>query len=154
MGIDDEQLRMQWRDSIARIAAQIDSLRTRIDSESRMLYAKLSAEIAVLQTDLRNLEAAVYTSGADIYARQIAMQIEELRAKGDAAYDLLQASVATQIDTIDAEIRRMEAVAATASGDSRAKILGRVEQLKSEREASNLSQPATEQPEQSENTQP
>lgn len=145
MGIDDEQLRMQWRDAIARIAAQIDSLRSRIDSESRLLHGKLSAEIALLQADLRDLETEMFTAGPDMYARQIARQIEELRAKGDAAYDLLQASVATESDTIDAEIRRMEAIAATTSGDARAKIMVRVERLKAERDAQQQSQRASEQ---------
>jgi Skp family chaperone for outer membrane proteins len=140
MDINDEQQRKQWHDAIARLTAQIDSLRTRIDSESRMLYAKLSAEVAELQSDLRTLEITVLTTSSDVYTRQIAKQIEELRAKGDAAYNLLQASVATPIDTFDAEIRQLEAIAATTSGDAREKIMVRVEQLKSERATERLSQ--------------
>ncbi|MGH2515819.1 MAG: hypothetical protein ACRDHP_09200 [Ktedonobacterales bacterium] len=131
MGINEEQLRAQWHASISRIAAQIDDLKARIDTESRTLYANLSAEIAALQSDLRHLEAEVGAAGPDVYARQIATQIEELRAKGDAAYDLLQAGMTTQLDPSAAEIRRLESIAATANGDSRAKILARIDELKS-----------------------
>ncbi len=141
METNDELQRMRWRDDVARISAQIDSLRLRIDSESRMLYTRLSAEVAVLQSDLRDLQAAVSTNSADMYARHIASQIEELRARGDAAYNLLQASAVAPIDAVDVEIRRLEAVAATTSGDARARILGRVAQLKAERERQPKSEP-------------
>lgn len=154
MDINDEQQRKQWRDAIARISAQIDSLSARIDSESQLLYTKLSAEVATLQSDLRTLEITVLTNSSDVYARQIAQRIEELRAKGDAAYSLLQASATTHIDTIGVEIRRLEAIAATTSGDARAKIMARVEQLKSERAAERLSQRANEERDQPGGTQP
>lgn len=144
MDTNDEQQRMRWRDDVARISAQIDSLKLRIDSESRMLYARLSAEVAVLQSDLRDLQATVFTNSADMYARHIASEIEELRARGDAAYNILQASVVAPIDAIDAEIRRLEAVAASASGDARARILDRVAQLKAERTAGRERQPKSE----------
>lgn len=141
METNDELQRMRLRDDVARISAQIDSLRLRIDSESRMLYTRLSAEVAVLQSDLRDLQAAVSTNSADMYARHIAAQIEELRARGDAAYNLLQAGFVAPIDAVDAEIRRLEAVAATTSEDARARILGRVAQLKADRERQPKSKP-------------
>lgn len=146
MDINDEQQRKQWREAIARISAQIDSLSAQIDSESRLLYTKLSAEVAAIQADLRTLEIIALTNSSDDYARRIAKRIEELRAKGDAAYTLLQASAGTHIDTTGAEIRRLEAIAATTSGDARARIMAQVEQLKSERAAERLSQRANEEP--------
>src|SRR2546429_9889985 len=83
MGNDEEQAREQWRGGITRIAAQIDDFKRRIDGESEQLYKKLSAEIAILQSELRNLEAQVLAVDLDAYARQITTQIEDLRAKGE-----------------------------------------------------------------------
>ena len=135
MGNNEEQLRAQWRADLAQIAVQIDDLKARIDNESRTLYAGLSAEVAALQSELEELQAEVDAAGADAHARQIAVQIEELSAKGDAAYSLLQAGIAVQLDPTDAEIRRLEAIAATASGEARAKIKARIETLRSTRAA-------------------
>ena len=139
MGINEEQQRAQWHADIARIAAQIDDLKARVETESRALYTNLSAEIAILQSDLKNLEAEVDAAGPDAYARQLTAQIEELRAKGDAAYSLLQAGVATQLDPTDVEIRRLETVAATVSGDTRIKILARIDELRSAQAAAQAS---------------
>lgn len=133
MGIYEECTRARWREAIARIATQIDDLKARIDTESRTLYTKLSTEIAVLQADLRNLQVEVSATGPDYYVRQIAEQIEELRAKGDAAYDMLQTSMATQLDPADAEIRTLEAVAATASEDAKVTLQARIDELKAAR---------------------
>lgn len=131
MGINEEQLRARWRADLARIAAQIDDLQARVDSESRMLHASLSAKVAELQSDLGKLEAEVDATGADTHVRQIAVQIAELSAKGDAAYQLLQTGVAVQLDPTEAEIRRLEAIAATTSGDAKAKLTARIESLRS-----------------------
>ena len=90
MDISENQMRARWRGAIARIAAQITELMARIDV--------VSSELAALQTDLRDLEAEVSAAGADSYSRQVALQIEELRAKGDAAYKLLQTGMATHFD--------------------------------------------------------
>lgn len=126
-------MRVQWRQAIGQIAAQIDELKASIDSESRTLYTKLSAEIATLQAELRGLEAEVAAAGPESYARQVAAQIEELRAKGDAAYDLLRTGMATQLDPTDAEIRRLEAVERVTSGDARAKVIARINELQATR---------------------
>lgn len=138
MGNEEEE-REQWQEVIARIGTQIDDFKTRIDSESQQLYTKLSAEIAVLQSDLRNLEARVLTVDLDVYARQIAAQIEALRAQGDAAYDLLQSWLATKIDPTEAEIRRLEAIAGSVAPDARVKIMARIEKLKAARAATPVS---------------
>lgn len=133
MSTNVEQLRLQWRVELTRLAERVDDLQARIDAESRMLYTSLSAEIATLQSDLRILESEVHAAGPDIYGRQIAAQIEELHAKGDAAYNLLQAGRAAQLDPTDAEIRRLEMAASAASEDARAKIKARIDELKSSR---------------------
>lgn len=135
MGIDEEPAREQWRGVIKRIAEQIDDFRTRIESESQLLYMKLSAEIAVLQSDLQNLEAKALAVSPDAYARQIATQIEDLRAKGDAAYDLLQRWIVSELDPMETEIRRLEAIAESAAPDARVKILARIDKLKGARAA-------------------
>lgn len=129
MGNEEEESE-QWQEVIARIGAQIDDFKTRIDSESQQLYTKLSAEIAMLQSDLRNLEARVLEVDLDVYARQIASQIEALRARGDAAYDLMQAWIATRLDPTEAEIRRLEAIAEGADPDARVNIMTRIDKLK------------------------
>ncbi len=133
MGNDEERVREQWRGVIARISAQIDDFKARIDSESQQLYTKLSAEISALQSDLQTLEAKVLAVGQDAYARQIATQIEGLRATGDAAYDLLQTLIATELDPTEAEIRRLEAIAEGATPEARVKILVRIDELKAVR---------------------
>ncbi|MGZ3599471.1 MAG: hypothetical protein ACXWQR_03730 [Ktedonobacterales bacterium] len=149
MDNDEVQAREQWRGVITRIAAQIDDFKRKIDSESEQLYKKLSAEIAILQSELRNLEAQVLTVDLDTYARQITTQIEDLRAKGDAAYDLLQTWIATELDPAEAEIRQLEAIAESASPDAKAKIMARVGELKAARAAasqSDYTQNGSEQP--------
>jgi len=127
MNTPEDQQRAQWRADLTRIAAQIERLRTKIDTESQTLRATLLQEIAALQADLRKLEAAVDASAPDAYARQIAAQIEDLRAKGDAAYTQLH------LDLTDAEIRRLELAATTASEDARPQIMARIDKLKATR---------------------
>lgn len=144
MGINEEQLRARWRADLARIAAQLDDLKARIDAESRMLHASLSAQVAELQADLEKLEAEVDAAGADTHVRQIAVQIAELSAKGDVAYQLLQAEVAAHLDPAEAEIRRLEAIAATANGDAKTKLVARIERLRSIRAGTEASAKADE----------
>ncbi len=135
MGNDEERVREHWRGVIALISAQIDDFKARIDSESQQLYTKLSAEISALQSDLQNMEAKVLAVGQDAYARQIATQIEGLRARGDAAYDLLQTWITTELTPTEAEIRRLEAIAESAAPEARLKILARIDELKTARAA-------------------
>ncbi len=134
----ESKLRGQWSADLLRIAAQIEDLKARIESESRQVYASLSAEVAALQSELERLEAAVASDDEDVHARRIARQIEELSAKGDAAYQLLQAGPSAQFDPTEAEIRRLEAIASTASGAARAKIEARVRALRSAQAASQM----------------
>jgi|SwirhisoilCB2_FD_contig_91_72176_length_1993_multi_3_in_0_out_0_4 hypothetical protein len=131
MGNTEKYLRAQWRADLSRIEAQIEDLRIRIDAQSQKLRASLSAEVAALRSDLARLESAVEAAGADEQARQIAAQIEDLRAKGDAAYQLLQSEMGTQLDPTDTEIRRLQAVEATTSGDAKARIQAHIVRLQS-----------------------
>ena len=81
---------MSWSEQIARISALIDELRVWLDSEQRNLYDHLEAQIGSLQSEiakLMDIEVASGTTGA--YANQLALQIEALRARGDAVYNLL-----------------------------------------------------------------
>jgi hypothetical protein len=91
MGTQDKS--EPWRVELARIANQLDDLKARSDEEYRVLHGILDAQIAELQASLRKLEDEVVSMRPEAYARRIAAQIEDLKAKGDAAYDRLQASV-------------------------------------------------------------
>ena len=61
-------------------------------------------------------------------------KIEALRAKEDAAYELLCASLQAQIDGATAEIAQLEARSATATGRLKAQIKARLEMLKAKRD--------------------
>lgn len=135
----NEEEREQWHEVITRLGAQIDDFKTRVDNESQQLYTKLSAEIALLQAHLRNLEARVQAVDLDAYARQIATQIEALRAQGDAAYNLLQSWMVTRLDPTEAEIRRLEAIAERAAPDARGNIMARIDKVKAARTAASAS---------------
>lgn len=135
MGNAEKYLRAQWRADLSRIEAQIEDLKARIDAQSQKLRASMSAEIAALHSELARLESEVEAAGADERARQFAAQIEELRAKGDAAYQLLQSEMGTPFDPTDIEIRRLQAVEATASGDAKARIQAHIDRLRSSRGA-------------------
>ncbi len=131
MGHTEAYLRAQWRADLSRIEAQIEDLRARIDAQSQKLRASLSAEVTALHSHLARLGSDVEGAGADEQAPQIAAQIEELRAKGDAAYQLLQSEMGTQLDPTDTEIRRLQAIEATTSGDAKARIQAHIDRLQS-----------------------
>ena len=81
---------MSWSEHIARISAQIDELKVWLDAEQRSLYSRLEAQIGSLQSEIAKLVDMEAASGTtSTYASQLAMQIEALRARGDAVYDLL-----------------------------------------------------------------
>jgi hypothetical protein len=133
MSTSDEQLQEHWHTAIAEIAARLDDFKARIEYESQMLYSVLSAEITTLQEDLKDLELNILAAGPTAYARQIAMDIEALRVRGDAVYRLLQTGLPAELDPKDAEIRRLETAAKAASQASRAYIFARLDALRSER---------------------
>lgn len=81
---------MSWSEHISRISTQIDELKAWLDSEQRSLYNRLAAQIGSLQSEIAKLLDMEVASGATGgYANQLAEQIEALRARGDAVYDLL-----------------------------------------------------------------
>jgi hypothetical protein len=130
MNTNVEQAQAEWHTQLARIATQVESLKAKADTEFRALYTTLSAEIAALQADLKKLKAEVDATGPDAYAKMIEKQIEDLQAKGNAAYEMLRSRLVTQPDPADTEIKQLEAAAATASGSARTSILSRIDQLK------------------------
>ena len=129
MGTNAEQWQAHWSEEIARLGARIAELQARADAEYYDLRASLDAQIAVLQGDLRKLEAAVAV-GMDAYARKIEAQIAELNAKGNAAYDALRAASVGDLDPTAAEIKRLEAAAAATSGEARVRLRARIEELR------------------------
>jgi hypothetical protein len=135
---NEEQMRAQWRVDLARIAVRIEELKAGIETVLLMLQSELTEEIAALQSDMEKLEADMDAAGADTYVRQVAGRIRELSAMGDAAYQLLQASIVTPRDPTDAEIRALEAIAASAVGDSKSRLTARIEHLKGIRAASQV----------------
>lgn len=83
----------EWRRTIAALDARVEELRVRCDAEYRRLHTQLDAQVAELQGELRKLAAAVEVDVPDAHAQRIAAQLDELRAKSDAAYDLLQVTL-------------------------------------------------------------
>jgi hypothetical protein len=81
---------MSWSEHIARISAQIEELKVWLDSEQRSLYSRLEAQIGSLQSEIgKLLDMEVASGTTSAYANQLAAQIEALRVRGDAVYDLL-----------------------------------------------------------------
>lgn len=87
-----------WSQEIARIAARIDQLKGWFERECRLLQANLDLQIAEVRNDLKRLQAEVTAARPDPYAMRVAAQIEELKAKGDAAYEQLQAQLVAHED--------------------------------------------------------
>jgi hypothetical protein len=80
----------EWRRTIAALEARVEELKVRCDADYRRLHIQLDVQVAELQGELRKLAAAVEVGVPDAHAQRIAAQLDELRAKSDAAYDLLQ----------------------------------------------------------------
>jgi hypothetical protein len=83
----------EWRRAIAILEARIEDLKVRYDTEFRHLHSHLDARVAELQGELRKLAAVVEGDVPDTHAQLIAAKLDELRAKSDAAYDLLRVSL-------------------------------------------------------------
>jgi hypothetical protein len=82
----------EWRRTIAGLEARVEELKVRCDAEYRRLHDRLDTQVAELRGELRKLEE-VEVSDSDANAQRVAAQLDELRAKGDAAYDLLRAKL-------------------------------------------------------------
>ena len=84
---------LEWRRAIAALETRVEELKARSDAEYRHLHSRLDTRVAELQGELRKLAAAVEADVPDAHAQRIAAQLDELRAKSDAAYDLLQVTL-------------------------------------------------------------
>jgi peptidoglycan hydrolase CwlO-like protein len=127
---NDDQARTQWRADLAQITARLDDLDARIEALLHTAHTSLAEEITTLKADLERLEADIDTAGADIHLRQVMGRIKELNALGAAAYQLLQADIGAKRDSTEAEIKALETLAASAKGDSKARLMERIEQLR------------------------
>ena len=96
MSSDKLSTERQWRLAIAMLEARVEELKVRSEAEYRFLHSRLDEQIAELQAELKKLAAEVAAAGPDAYVQSISAQLEELKAKGDAAYDLLRATLAAK----------------------------------------------------------
>lgn len=93
-----ESASARWRLTLAVIEARIVDLKTRSDADYQALHSRLDAQIAELRRDLKALADEVAKTGPDAYIESVTMQLDELKAKGDAAYELLQSMLASKYD--------------------------------------------------------
>ncbi|MGE5335086.1 MAG: hypothetical protein ACM3N4_10335 [Nitrososphaerota archaeon] len=94
MSTNPESASAQWRITIAVIEARIEDLKARSDTEYQALHRRLDTQIAELQRELKKLAAEVAMAGPDAYMQSVSAQLDDLKAKGDAAYELLQSTLA------------------------------------------------------------
>ena len=78
-----------WSQRIAGISAQIEEMKVWLESQERDLVSSMHAQIASLQSELAKLELEIAAGTSGAHANHLATQIEALRARGDAVYDLL-----------------------------------------------------------------
>lgn len=95
MSTDPENTTAQWRLTLAVIEARIEDLKIRSDTEYRALHNRLDTQIRSLQRELNKLSAEVAAAEPDAYIQNISARLSELKAKGDAAFELLQSTTAT-----------------------------------------------------------
>lgn len=99
MSNNPESASYQWKLTVAMIEARIEDLRAQSDIEYQALHNRLDAQIAELQQELNKLAAEMATASPDAYIQSVSTQLDELKAKGDAAYELLQATLASTSDS-------------------------------------------------------
>ena len=81
----------RWEREIARINARIDMFQARFEAEYRVLRDAVDGQVDELHVALRRLEGNIAAMSPDAYAQRVAAEVAELKLKGDAAYDLIQA---------------------------------------------------------------
>ncbi|HEU5349580.1 MAG TPA: hypothetical protein VFU63_13295 [Ktedonobacterales bacterium] len=99
MSNNPESASSQWKLTVTMIEARIEDLRAQSDIEYQALHNRLDAQIAELQQELNKLAAEMATASPDTYIQSVSTQLDELKAKGDAAYELLQATLASTSDS-------------------------------------------------------
>jgi predicted nucleic acid-binding Zn-ribbon protein len=122
-----------WEERIAHIAAEIEELKARVRTECLLAHARLDERVSAVETELRSLREQVASIESGGYARWMEAQLADLKAQGDAAYDLLQATVLPRTDPTEQEIKRLEAVAATTTGEARRRLNDRIAELRRQR---------------------
>jgi hypothetical protein len=142
MDTNAEQWEPRWHDELVHLKVEIETLKAQMESGFQELYHQLNTHIATIEKDVRQLETqAASTVFDDPHVSKIEAQIEQLRAQGDAAYDLLQARLGHEPDPVDIYIRRLEAaVAASPSEEIRHQLLTRITQIQGERAVGSGSQ--------------
>jgi len=120
--------------SQAPTVARLDTLRAKEAAAYEMLYGCLQAHIEGMSAEIAQLEARLSQATGRVKA-QTKARLEGLQAKRDRAYEKLQASLQAQIESITAEIRQLERLAAPTTGDMRASLAERLEALKAKRDA-------------------
>ena len=74
------------------MTALLVDVKMRSDDEYRALYSLLDAQVVELQEALKGIEAEVNAMQPGTYALRVAVRIDALKAKGDAAYERLRAA--------------------------------------------------------------
>jgi outer membrane murein-binding lipoprotein Lpp len=80
-----------WGQEIAHLHASIDTFEARFEAECQILRCTVDTQIAELHAAVRRMENDIAAVRPDAYVQRIADQVAELKLKGDAAYELLQA---------------------------------------------------------------
>ena len=80
-----------WGQEIAHLHASIDTFEARFEAECQILRCTVDTQIAELHAAVRRMEDDIAAVRPDAYVQRIADQVAELKLKGDAAYELLQA---------------------------------------------------------------
>lgn len=142
MDTNAEQWEPRWHDELVHLKVEIETLKAQMESGFQALHHQLNTHIAAIEKDVRRLEIQAASAVLDDpHMSKIEAQIQQLRAQGDAAYDLLQATLGHEPDPVDIYIRRLEAaVAATPSAEIRHQLLTRITQIQGERASEPKSQ--------------
>ena len=82
-----------WGQEIAHLHASIDTFEARFEAECQILRCTVDTQIAELHAAVRRMEDDIAAVRPDAYVQRIADQVAELKLKGDAAYELLQAQL-------------------------------------------------------------
>lgn len=85
-----------WEQEIAHLHASIDDFEARFEAECHILRFTVDTQIAELHAAVRRMEADIAAVRPDAFAQRIANQVAELKVKGDAAYELIQARLRKQ----------------------------------------------------------
>jgi hypothetical protein len=112
-----------WTEAIAKIEAELKKRKAEEDAATAHLNARLDVQIAVLEdlrAEIEKLSAQIASTAGAARVKLMAT-IDELKAQGDEAYELLLASMQTKTDAPhvkSATNKKRESKRATADGDT------------------------------------